>query len=170
MKCGSDGQITLNKRRRQMGKTSYLRFNPETREIELEGSEEFIKSYFDKLQQKLPQSSGEGKKEPQAATALPAKKTKVKAKAKAKAKAKVIIPAPRKAIKVAGKKATARKSQEASLFDKVVGIIQDSAEGITTSELNVKTGLTDRQIWGITSRAAKLGKIKKTKRGIYLPE
>ena len=155
-----------------MGKTSYLRFNPETREIELEGSEEFIKSYFDKLQQKLPQSSGEGKKEPQAATALPAKKTKVKAKAKAKAeaKAKVIIPAPRKAIKVAGKKATARKSQEASLFDKVVGIIQDSAEGITTSELNVKTGLTDRQIWGITSRAAKLGKIKKTKRGIYLPE
>ena len=151
-----------------MGKTSYLRFNPETREIELEGSEEFIKAYFDKLQQKLPQSSGEGKKEPQAATTLPAEKAKVKAKAKTKAKAK--IPAPRKAIKVAGKKATARKSQEASLFDKVVGIIQDSAEGITTSELNVKTGLTDRQIWGITSRAAKLGKIKKTKRGIYLPE
>ncbi len=151
-----------------MRKTSYLRFNPETKEIELEGSEEFIKAYFDKLQQKLPQSSGEGKKEPQAATTLPAEKAKVKAKAKTKAKAK--IPAPRKAIKVAGKKATDRKSRGASLFNKVVGIIQGSAEGITTSELNVKTGLTDRQIWGITSRAAKLGKIKKTKRGIYLPE
>ena len=153
-----------------MGKTSYLRFNPETKEIELEGSEEFIKSYFDKLQQKLPQSSGEGKKEPAAATTLPAKKVKVKAKAKAKTKAKAKIPVPRKAIKVAGKKAIVRESRGASLFDKVVGIIQGSAEGITTSELNVKTGLTDRQIWGITSRAAKLGKIKKTKRGIYLPE
>jgi hypothetical protein len=169
MKCGNDGSIIINKRRRQMGKTSYLRFNPETKEIELEGSEEFIKAYFDKLQQKLPQSSGEGKKEPAEAATLPAKKPKVKAKAKAKAKAKVIIPAPRKAIKVAGKKAPARKSQEASLFDKVVGLVQDSAGGITTSELNVKTGLTDRQIWGITGRAARLGNIKKAKRGVYLP-
>jgi hypothetical protein len=150
-----------------MRKTSYLRFNPETKELELEGSEEFIKSYFDKLQQKLPQSSGEGKKEPVATITLPAKKVKLKAKARAKAKAK--IPAPGKAIKIAGKKAIARKSQEASLFDKVVGLVQDSAEGITTSELNVKTGLTDRQIWGITGRAAGLGKIKKTKRGVYLP-
>lgn len=146
-----------------MGKTSYLRFNPETKEIELEGSEEFIKSYFDKLQQKLHQSSGEGEKEPQATTTLPAKKSKVKTKAKAK------ISSPGKVIKVAGKKATARKSQEASLFDKVVSLVQNSAEGITTAELNVKTGLTDRQIWGITGRAARLGKIKKTKRGVYLP-
>jgi hypothetical protein len=134
-----------------MAKTSYLRFNPDTREIEIEGSEEFVKTYFDKLQQMLPKLSGEVKK------------------ARLKTKAKAEIPAPRKAIKVASKKAAASKSQEVSLIDKVVGLIQESAEGITTAELKDKTGLTETQIWGITSRATKLGKIKKTKRGVYLP-
>jgi hypothetical protein len=140
-----------------MKKRSYLRFNPDTREIEVEGSEEFVKAYFDKLQQMLPQLSGEVKKELEAARTLPVKK------------AKVEIPAPRKVVKVASKKAAAKESQEVLLIDKVVGLIQDSAEGITTSELKDQTGLTEKQIWGITSRAAKLGKIKKTKRGVYLP-
>ncbi len=146
-----------------MKKRSYLRFNPDTREIEVEGSEEFVKAYFDKLQQMLPQLSGAVKKELEAARTLPVKKAKVKK------KAKVEIPAPRKVVKVASKKAAAKESQEVLLIDKVVGLIQDSAEGITTSELKDQTGLTEKQIWGITSRAAKLGKIKKTKRGVYLP-
>ena len=145
-----------------MRKTSYLRFNPDTREIEIEGSEEFIKTYFDKLQQMLPQLFGEVKKEPEEARTLPVKNSKVTK------KARVEIPAPRKVVKVAGKKAAARKSQELSLFDKVVGLIQDSAKGITTPELKEKTGLTEKQIWSITYRATKLGRIKKTKRGVYL--
>jgi hypothetical protein len=146
-----------------MGKKSYLRFNPDTREIEIEGSEEFIKTYFDKLQQMLSQLSGEVKKELEAARTLPVKKARVKK------KAKVEIPAPRKVAKVASKKAAARESKEVSLFDKVLGLIQDSEEGITTSELLDKTGLTKKQIWSITYRATKLGRIKKTKRGVYLP-
>lgn len=48
----------------------------------------------------------------------------------------------------------------------VVAIIQAS-KGITTAELKKQTGLTEKQIWGITYRAAKLGKIKKSIRGIY---
>ena len=146
-----------------MGKTSYLRFNPENREIELEGTEQFIKAYFDKLQQMLPKLSGEEGKGLEATTTLSVKK------AKAKKKAKVEIPAPKKVVKIVSKKAVARKSKEVSLIDKVVGLVQDSETGMTTGELKDKTGMTNKQIWSITSRAAKLGRIKTTKRGVYVP-
>jgi hypothetical protein len=146
-----------------MKKTSYLRFNPENKEIELEGTEQFIKTYFDKLQQMLTQSSGEVKKEREAPKKLPVNKAKVKT------NATKAIPALKKVVRVAGKKATARKAQEVSLIDKVVGLIQDSETGMTTDELKDKTSLTPKQIWALTSRAVKLKKIKKTKRGVYLP-
>jgi hypothetical protein len=146
-----------------MKKTSYLRFNPENREIELEGTEQFIKTYFDKLQQKLAQSSGEVKKEREAPKKLPMHKAKVKTNATRE------VPALKKVVRVAGKKAAARKAQEVSLIDKVVGLIQDSKTGMTTDELKDKTSLTPKQIWAITSRAVKLKKIKTTKRGVYVP-
>jgi hypothetical protein len=146
-----------------MARTSYLRFNPDTREIELEGSEAFIKAYFDKLQQKLPQPTGEGKQEPVAAKKSPAKKARVKV------KAAIEIPTPKKVVKAVSKKATARKPKESSLIDKIVGLVQVSETGITTDELKDKTGMTARQIWSITSRAVKLQKIRTTKRGVYVP-
>ena len=145
--------------------SSYLRFNPDTKEIEIEGSQEFIKTYFDKIQQMLAQTSGEVKKEPapEAVITLSAENKIVEK------KAKVEIPATKKVVKVARKKAVAKGSQELSQFDKVVGLIQKSPKGITTSEITDKTGLTARQIWGITYRAAKAGKIKIAKKGVYLP-
>ena len=146
-----------------MGKSSYLRFNPENREIEIEGSERFVKVYFDKLQQMLPKLSGEGGKGLEAITTLSVKKAKVKKKATAR------IPALKKEVRVASKKAAARKPEEVSLIDKVVGLIQNSKTGITTGELKDKTGMTNKQLWAITSRAAKLGRIKTMKRGVYVP-
>lgn len=146
-----------------MGRTSYLRFNPDTKEIEIEGSEEFIKLYFDKLQKMLLQTQAEMKKDQEADIALPVEKTMAETKATAK------IPATKKAGKVERKKTVATGLQQLSQFDKVVGLIQGRQNGITTSELTEKTGLTRRQIWGITSRALKFGKIKKAKRGLYLP-
>jgi hypothetical protein len=146
-----------------MKKTSYLRFNPENREIELEGTEQFIKTYFDKIQQMLPQSSGKVQKEPEAPKKLPVNKAKVKT------NATIEVPAFKKVVRIAGKKAAARKAKEISLIDKVVGLIQDSETGMTTDELKEKTSLTPKQIWAITSRAAKLKKIKTTKRGVYVP-
>lgn len=146
-----------------MGKSSYLRFNPETREIEIEGSEKFVKEYFEKLQQMLPKLAGEGGKELEATTILSVKKTKAKKTTKAE------IPAPQKAVKVVKKKTAARKPKEISLIDKVVSLIQDSETGMTTADLQDKTGLTNKQIWTLTSRAVKLGKIKTTKRGVYVP-
>jgi hypothetical protein len=146
-----------------MKKTSYLRFNPENREIELEGTEQFIKTYFDKIQQMLPQSSGEVKEEREAPKKLPVNKAKVKT------NATIEVPAFKKVVRVAGKKAVARKAKRISLIDKVVGLIQDSKTGMTTDELRDKTSLTPKQIWAITSRAVKLSKIKTTKRGVYVP-
>ncbi|MCG6536163.1 MAG: hypothetical protein L7F78_16055, partial [Syntrophales bacterium LBB04] len=124
--------------------TSYLRFNPDTKEIEIEGSEEFIQTYFDKLQRMLPQPPGEEKNEPESAIAMPAEKKAVEKKAAVK------IPAPDKKVKAARKKAVARGARESSQFEKVVGLIQKSANGITTPQLSEKTGLSGRQIWGIT--------------------
>lgn len=146
-----------------MAKTSYLRFNPENREIEIEGSEKFVKDYFAKLQQMLPKLSGEGGKGLEATTILSVKKD------KAKKKVKIEIPAPKKVVKIVGKKAGAKGLKAVSLIDKIVGLVQDSGKGMTTGELKEKTGLTNKQIWSVTSRAAKLGRIKTTQRGVYVP-
>jgi len=82
-----------------MAKSSYLRFNPDTREIEIEGSEGFIKTYFDKLQQMLPSAPGEVKNEPEAAITSPAKRTKIKTTVRAETLA------PKNVVKVPGNKA-----------------------------------------------------------------
>ena len=126
--------------------------------IELEGSEEFVKIYFDKLQQMLTKSPDEVKEEPKVAKALPAKRIKVK-----KA-AKVEISAPKKVIKAAKVKISDKKGKITSI-DTVIGLIQGSPTGITTAELMKKTGYTPKKIWSITSRAAKMGKIKRPKLG-----
>jgi hypothetical protein len=146
-----------------MAKSSYLRFNPENREIELEGTEQFIKTYFDKLRQMLPPLPADGNKEPKKAIAFPAKKANIKAIVAAE------MPAPKKVVKVAGKKTVARKTGKISLIDTVVGLVNKSVTGMTSDELKDATGITPKQIWAITSRAAKLGRIKTTKRGVYVP-
>jgi len=140
---------------------SRIRFNPVTKEIEIEGSEEFVKIYFDKLQQILTKSPDEVKEEPKVAKALPVKRIKVK-----KA-AKVEISAPKKVIKAAKVKISDKKGKITSI-DTVIGLIQGSPTGITTAELMKKTGYTPKKIWGITSRAAKMGKIKRPKPGTYV--
>jgi len=117
-----------------MNEQSRIRFNPVTKEIEIEGSEAFVKTYFDKLQAVM---SGLTEKK-----ARPAKKA-----------GKVAKREPRK--------------KKVTHIGAIVGLIQASAEGISTSALKEKTGLTERQIWSIVNRAAKEGKIRKIKRGLY---
>lgn len=153
-----------------MAKISYLRFNPENREIELEGTEEFIKAYFDKLQQMLPQAPVQAKAS-EAVKVLPVKNARIKAKAAASArtKARDEIPTLKKTVKVTNKKSAAKKPKKVSLIDQIVGLVQDSETGMTTAEMKDKTGMTPKQIHAITSRAAKLGRIKTTKRGVYVP-
>ena len=144
-----------------MAERSRIRFNPVTKEIEVEGSEKFIKTYFGKLQKMIsgaPEKKVASKKEPKtkAAKAVPVKA--------GKKKPKVVKVAPKKV-----KKATTKESGDKRItnIDMIIGLIQGSAEGISTVELKEKTGLAERQIWNVVTRAAKLGKVKKIKRGVY---
>jgi hypothetical protein len=128
-----------------MEERSRIRFNPATKEIEIEGSEEFVRTYFGKVQKLLLDPGGkEGKPRPPK-TRRPAGK-------------------PKNVKKKTGPKIAPKKT----LMDTVVGLIYGSKEGITTTTLKEKTGLAERQIWSIIYRAEKRGKIKKTKRGIYV--
>ncbi len=54
-----------------MKNISRIYLNPVTKEIEIEGSEEFIKTYFDKLQKMLPRLSEGVKEEPKVVKILP---------------------------------------------------------------------------------------------------
>ena len=75
-----------------------------------------------------------------------------------------------------GEKTAAKKTQKKSsankatkgLSEEVLGLIEDSTNGLKTDQIIEQTGLSKRQIWGIVSRAKKSGKIRTAKRGIYL--
>jgi uncharacterized membrane protein len=126
---------------------SRIRFNPATREIEIEGSEEFVRIYFGKVQKLLLAPVGGKEEKPKPPRARPAGK-------------------PKKMKKKTGPKKVPKKVPKETLLDSVVRLIRGSEEGITTAALKEKTGLVESQIWSIVYRAEKQGKIKKTKRGI----
>ena len=132
-----------------MEERSRIRFNPATREIEIEGSEEFVRIYFGKVQKLLLAPVGGKEEKPKPPRARPAGK-------------------PKKMKKKTGPKKVPKKVPKETLLDSVVRLIRGSEEGITTAALKEKTGLAESQIWSIVYRAEKPGKIKKTKRGIYM--
>ncbi|MFH0802000.1 MAG: hypothetical protein V2A78_06395 [bacterium] len=132
---------------------SRIYFNPVTKEMEIEGSESFVTTYFDKLQPMLPKSPDQVKAEPKVSVALPVKRIKVKE-------------APR--VETTARKKVINKKGKKTSIDTVIDLIKDSPKGITTSELRAKTGFTPKKIWNIASRAAKLGKIKRSKLGTYV--
>jgi uncharacterized membrane protein len=132
-----------------MEERSRIRFNPATREIEIEGSEEFVRIYFGKVQKLLLAPVGGKEEKPKPPRARPAGK-------------------PKKMKKKTGPKKVPKKVPKETLLDSVVRLIRGSEEGITTAALKEKTGLAESQIWSIVYRAEKQGKIKKTKRGIYM--
>ena len=143
-----------------MKENSRIRFNPVTKEIEVEGSESFVKTYFKKLQEMVFGPTKEKvkmKRAPKAATETPVKKAK-------KAPKAVKPPAAKKAKKATKKEPGVKRITN---IDAVVSLIQGTPEGISTAELKEKTGLAERQIWSIVNRASKVGKIRKVKRGVY---
>jgi hypothetical protein len=139
-----------------MKENSRIRFNPITKEVEVEGSESFVKTYFSKLQAMIPGS-------PKEAVAVKEKPVKVKAASKKKVEKKP------KAVKSPVKKVKKSGEKKVTNIDKVIALIQASTEGIKTDKLIEKTGLNKNQIWNIVNRATKEGKIKKVKMGLYGP-
>ena len=140
-----------------MKSRSRIRFNPDTKEIEIEGSEAFVKTHFGKIQGMISGAPSEIVEEPKAVKVRPAKKVKKELKA-ANARAA------KKARKTAKKVLTVKR---ATKTDTVVRLIHGRAEGISTAQLKEKTGLAESQIWNIVNRATKAGKVKKIKRGVY---
>lgn len=128
-----------------MEEKSRIRFNPMTKEIEIEGSEAFVKTYFHKLQGLLSQSPEKNNEKPLQENTRPVRKAK-------KTQAK---PGKQKAVKE-------------TQMDAIVSLVNRTEGGITTSALKEKTGLAERQIWSVVYRAEKQGRIKKTKRGLYV--
>ena len=127
-----------------MEERSRIRFNPATREIEIEGSEEFVRIYFGKVQKLLLAPVGGKEEKPKPPRARPAGK-------------------PKKMKKKTGPKKVPKKVPKETLLNSVVRLIRGSEEGITTATRKEKTGLAERQIWSIVYRAEKQGKIKKTR-------
>jgi hypothetical protein len=158
-----------------MKEHSRIRFNPVTQEIEVEGSESFVKAYFAKLQSMLSGSPGKSsvrKEVPRRSKAVPKKKvTKIVKTArvspanKAKKIPKTIKPKQVKKVNKASTKSLSGK--RLTNIDAVVMLIRENAEGISTAELKEKTGLLENQIWNIINRATKEGRVKKIKRGVY---
>ena len=134
-----------------MVEKSRIRFNPVTREIEIEGSEKFVRIYFGKVQKLLSTSAVKEEKSKSARIRRTGKLEKMKKK-----------PGPKK-----GPKKVSKKMPKETHSDRVVRLIRGSEEGITTATLKEKTGLAENQIWSIVYQAEKQGRIKKTKRGIY---
>ncbi len=129
-----------------MNGNSRIRFNPTTKEIEIEGSERFVKKYFDKFQEMM--------------SSFPTVVARTR-----RIRREGVLP-----LKVVKRVRKGRVETEGkrTMFDQIVDLIYRS-KGITTGELKDKTGLTEKQIWSITYRAEKLGKIKRGRRGVYEP-
>jgi len=139
-----------------MAKESRIKFNPVTGEVEVEGTETFVKNYFDKLQQLL---SGDGGKISTGRGRKKSASTKLVAKKMPKTSAKEVA-------KPRAKKAT--KTKKTSAIDKVVQLIQDSDAGLSMKNLKEKTKLNSRQVSAAIYRALKLGKIQRAMRGLYM--
>jgi hypothetical protein len=124
-----------------MPSISRIKFNPETKELEIEGSEQFVISSFDIILKMLSGVFETTIKEP------PLRK-----------------PRQLKSPPKAGKQKTGR----GSITDAVLAVIKQSPDGITTAELMKKTGFTQKQIWPVIKKAEKTGKIKRPRRGVYI--
>jgi hypothetical protein len=143
-----------------MKKNSRIRINPVSKEIEVEGSEAFVKAYFNQLQVMMlgpAKETAKVKVKQKGAKSAPANK--------AKKKSKPVKARPVKKVAKAIKKKSGVK--KVTNIDAVITLIQGSTKGISTAELKEKTGLAESQIWNIVNRATHLGTIRKLKRGMY---
>ena len=69
---------------------------------------------------------------------------------------------------VAKKPAVAKKAKKLSAVAIVLGLIQESPEGIDTATLIKKTGFANAKIHMIVYKLKKQGKVKSEKRGFYV--
>jgi len=125
---------------------SRIKYNPVTREIEIEGSEEFIREYFDRVQELVKEVKPEVKER--------------------RGRRKTTQVETRKSIRKprVTKEKVSMKGVKAMVMDLIT---KAGEQGISSAELQEKTGLSARQIWSVIYRAEKAGVVVKEKRGVY---
>ena len=126
-----------------MAERSRVKFNPVTKEIEIEGSASFVTTTLGKIQAMLsgaPVKKVPIKKEPKAPKTRPKKN---------------VSP-----VATGAKRGTLSKA--------VLTLISSSPEGISMSELKEKTGMKDSQIRNVLSSAIQQKKIQTIRRGVYV--
>lgn len=136
-----------------MAEKSRIKFNPQSKEVEIEGSEQFVKTYFKIIQQMLLEDQEKNIKGTRRGTGR--KKTgKTPPAIKSKQKGKTA-------------KTTRKKVRRGDISGTLIELIKES-NGITTAELVKKSGFAEQQVRSVIYRAQKLGQIAKQKRGIYV--
>jgi hypothetical protein len=135
-----------------MVEKSRIRVNPQSREIEIEGSEKFVKTYFKIIEKMLSEDEKKigGVSRRGAGVTKSGKKTAAKAERKGR-----------------GAKAARKRMKRGDISSTLVELIKAS-NGITTGELVKKSGLAEQQVRSVIYRAQKLGQITKQKRGVYV--
>ncbi|HOK05605.1 MAG TPA: hypothetical protein PK836_02165 [Syntrophales bacterium] len=128
---------------------SRIRFNPSTGEIEIEGSEEFVNSYFSKVLTLFEEAAAAEEEEEEK---RPAPEKRRRGRARRERPAREGEPVIR-----------------SEAVQRVISLIQESPDGVTTKSLVEMTGLAERQVRTIVYRAEKRGLIKKARRGLYRP-
>ena len=165
-----------------MAERSRVKFNPGTKEIEVEGSESFVKTTLDRLLAMISGAVKEKvKRAPKAVKAVPKKKVAITKKPKAvkaapvkadKKKPKTVkARPPKKAKKIRQSKKPPKMTtgtKRGALSKAVLTLIQSSTEGVSMAELKEKTGMKDIQIRNVLSSVTKRGKIRTVKRGVYV--
>jgi hypothetical protein len=124
--------------------TSKIRFNPVTREVEIEGTEAFVEKYFRQIQELFasPERAAEA---PPARAAHPA----------------------RKEPEEPARRPVRRPLKKGDIFSTVVDKIRESREGMMTDALMRETGFSQQQVRSVIFRAEKQGVIYRSRRGVY---
>ena len=86
-----------------------------------------------------------------------------------KSETKVAKPSKAEAVRVAAKKAPAKKKAvTVTATDQILKIINRSKKGVNTATLMKKTGIDQKKVRNILNRTFKQGKIKRADKGIYV--
>jgi len=165
---------------------SSIKFNDLTKEIEMEGSESFIESNFDKIQDLLVESFGvkkmiaprETKMNREAISVVKIKESQVVVEIKRHelSEASPILPATKSSMSENSHEIKANRPPLRKYIRKVgipghertvVEVVEQKPKEITLASLKEKFGLSETKIGGIIRDAEKFGKIKRVMNGSY---
>ena len=166
---------------------SSIKFNYLTREIEMEGSESFMESNFDKIQDLLIESFGVKRKmvlrmtkanqEPISDVKINASQTSTEITGHELSEASAILPATKSSIPEISHEFKAKRPPLRKYIRKVgspghqrtvVEIVEQKPRELSLASLKEKFGLSESKFGGIIRDAEKFGKIKRVMNGSYV--